>query len=161
MIRPILEKDNLSIATVIREVLIAHEVPKIGTAYADVALDSMFEAYTAPLSSYFIVEIEGKILGGAGIAPLANEADSICELQKMYFLPEARGKGFGFEMMQICLNFAQQAGFKKCYLETMHNMHEAQKLYQKVGFKYISKPLGNTGHHACPVWMLKNLSNAL
>uniref|UniRef100_UPI00404B44D5 GNAT family N-acetyltransferase n=1 Tax=Flavobacterium sp. TaxID=239 RepID=UPI00404B44D5 len=157
MIRPILEKDNAIIATVIRAVLIEHDVPKVGTAYADVALDKMFETYNVNRSRYFVVEENGTIWGGAGIAPLANENDSICELQKMYFLPEARGKGFGFEMMQSCLRFAIEAGFKQCYIETMPNMHDAQKLYQKAGFIYIDQPLGNTGHNACPVWMIKNL----
>jgi putative acetyltransferase len=157
MIRPILEKDNAIIATVIRAVLIEHDVPKVGTAYADVALDKMFETYNVNRSRYFVVEENGTIWGGAGIAPLANENDSICELQKMYFLPEARG----FEMMQTCLRFAIEAGFKQCYIETMPNMHDAQKLYQKAGFIYIDQPLGNTGHNACPVWMLKNLSDAI
>jgi putative acetyltransferase len=36
-------------------------------------------------------------------------------------------------------------------------MEAAQKLYNKVGFEYLDKPLGNTGHTSCPVWMLKKL----
>ena len=47
--------------------------------------------------------------------------------------------------------------FTKCYIETMPNMISAQKLYLKKGFEYIDKPIGNTGHTACPVWMLKDL----
>ena len=34
----------------------------------------------------------------AGVAPLENETEAICELQKMYFLEEARGKGFGHQI---------------------------------------------------------------
>jgi putative acetyltransferase len=34
------------------------------------------------------VENNGKVVGSAGVAPLENEAATICELQKMYFLPE-------------------------------------------------------------------------
>ena len=40
---------------------------------------------------------------------------------------------------------------------SMPNMISAQKLYLKKGFEYIDKPMGNTGHTACPVWMLKDL----
>ncbi|MBC8882936.1 GNAT family N-acetyltransferase [Flavobacterium piscinae] len=156
-IRPIQKADNEQIASVIRSVLIEHDVPKVGTAYADVSLDSMFETYSLPRSHYFVVENKGKIIGGAGISQLENESETICELQKMYFLPEARGIGVGSEMMTKCLAFAQSVGFKKCYLETMPYMHAAQKLYLKFGFHYIDAPLGCTGHTSCPVWMLKEL----
>lgn len=156
-IRPIQKADNEQIASVIRSVLIEHDVPKVGTAYADVSLDSMFETYSLPRSRYFVVENNGKIIGGAGISQLENESDTICELQKMYFLPDARGIGVGSEMMTKCLAFAQSVGFKKCYLETMPYMHAAQKLYLKFGFHYIDAPMGCTGHTSCPVWMLKEL----
>ncbi len=103
------------------------------------------------------MENNGRIVGVAGIAPLANEADSICELQKMYFLPETRGIGIGTEMMEVCIQSARNFGFEKCYLETMPFMLNAQKLYKKTGFEYISGPMGSTGHVSCPVWMLKEL----
>lgn len=156
-IRKIEQKDNPDIARVIRFVLIEHDVPKVGTAYADPELDFLFETYNVPNAVYFVVEQDGKIIGGAGISQLANENKSICELQKMYFLPEARGIGIGTKMMQQCLNAAKEFGFQKCYLETMPNMEAAQKLYKSSGFDYIAAPMGNTGHVSCPVWMLKNL----
>ncbi|TDD94323.1 GNAT family N-acetyltransferase [Flavobacterium cellulosilyticum] len=157
VIRKIEEKDSQDVAQVIRAVFDELNIPKIGTAYADPYLDFMFEEYSKPKSVYFVVESKGKIIGGAGIAPLENEADSICELQKMYFLPEARGLGIGSQMMAICLKSASDFGFEKCYLETMPFMHDAQKLYKKVGFESICSPMGSTGHVSCPVWMLKEL----
>lgn len=156
-IRKIEKTDNLQIAQVIREVLIEHNVPKVGTAYADPQLDYMFEAYGVPRASYFVVENEGRIVGGAGIAPLENGDAEICELQKMYFLSETRQLGLGTLMMEKCLKAAIEAGFTKCYLETMPYMKAAQKLYKKSGFEYISAPMGNTGHTSCPVWMLRDL----
>ena len=54
-------------------------------------------------------------------------------------------------------NFDFSEFIDKCYIETMPNMISAQKLYLKKGFEYIDKPMGNTGHTACPVWMLKDL----
>lgn len=157
VIRKIEKKDNQDVAKLIRAVFDELNIPKVGTAYADPYLDSMFEAYHKPKSVYFVVEKSGKIMGTAGVAPLENEAETICELQKMYFLPEARGLGIGSQMMGICLETAKSFGFEQCYLETMPYMHDAQKLYKKVGFNYIYSPMGNTGHVSCPVWMLKDL----
>ncbi|WP_394363804.1 GNAT family N-acetyltransferase [Flavobacterium davisii] len=78
-------------------------------------------------------------------------------MQKMYFLSSVRGKGWGAQMMDVCLNKAREIGFQKCYLETLPTMDKAQNLYLKSGFKYLSKPMGSTGHSACPIWMLKEL----
>ena len=164
IIRKIKNEDNPQIATVIRTVFKSDDYPKTGTAFADKQLDFMFENYDVPKSIYFVLvntEINtgssGKIVGGAGIAPLENSEENICELQKMYFLNEARGKGFGYELIQKCLDKAIEFGYDKCYLETLPKMLMAQKLYKKVGFDYIDAPLGGTGHTNCPVWMIKDL----
>ena len=157
IIREIQQKDNQAIAQIVRDVLMELGAPKVGTAYADPNLDFLFESYQSSKSIYFVIENNNKIIGGAGIAQLENESDSICELQKMYFLPEARGLGLGTKLINKCLNSAMAFGFEKCYLETMPYMEAAQKLYQKAGFEYLSEPLGNTGHTSCPVWMIKNL----
>ena len=157
IIREIALRDNIEIAQVIRDVLIEHNVPKVGTAYADPQLDCMFETYGHPRAIYFVVEQDGKIVGGAGVSQLENEAEAICELQKMYFLPQTRRLGLGSQMMEKCLQSAKNFGYKKCYLETMPYMKAAQKLYLKSGFEYIDAPMGNTGHTSCPVWMIKEL----
>lgn len=41
------------------------------------------------------MEHEIKLLGGAEIAPLPSAHKFLCELQKLHFLPEAMGKGWG------------------------------------------------------------------
>jgi len=156
-IRPILKKDNPHIAKVIRKVLIDLGVPKVGTAYADKTLDSLYEVYQNPRSIYFVIEKEGEIIGGAGVAQLDNYEGNVCELQKMYFLEEARGLGLGTKMINLCLEKAKDFMFEKCYLETMTYMEAAQKLYLKNEFEYIDGPIGNTGHYSCPVHMLKDL----
>lgn len=156
-IRKINKEDNQEVAALIRAVFDELNIPKVGTAYEDPYLDYMFEEYSKPRSVYYVVENNGRIIGSAGIAPLENEAETICELQKMYFLPETRGLGIGAEMMAVCLQSARNFGFESCYLETMPFMLDAQKLYKKVGFEYISAPMGSTGHVSCPIWMLKNL----
>ncbi|NNT72058.1 GNAT family N-acetyltransferase [Flavobacterium sp. IMCC34852] len=158
-IREIQKEDNQSIAAVIREVFISDNFPKTGTAFADVQLDFMFEAYDQPRATYFVVEMDGKIVGGAGVSQLENSTENICELQKMYFLQEARGKGIGLELIQKCMDKAIAFGYEKCYLETLPEMLAAQSLYKKMGFEYLCAPLGNTGHTTCPVWMIKSLNS--
>ena len=157
LIRPINESDNKHISVILREVLIEMDIPRIGSAYEDPEINNMYESYQSKRSIYFVVEENNKILGGAGINQLKNGDINICELQKMYFHKSIRGRGIGDKMIELCLDFAVESNYKKCYIETMPNMVNAQKLYIKKGFKYIDNPLGNTGHTACPVWMLKNL----
>jgi putative acetyltransferase len=156
-IRKIEPKDNLKIASVIRNIFEELDAPKVGTAYADPHLDTLFEVYQAKNEIYFIVEEDGIILGGCGIGNLMDAEFKICELQKMYLAKEARGKGIAKELMQKCLEFAKQVGYDKCYIETLPFMKDAQKLYVKSGFAYIDAPLGSTGHNACDVFMIKDL----
>lgn len=157
IIREIEPKDNLKIATVIRNVFEELNAPKVGTAYADPHLNTLFEVYQAENEIYFIVEMDGTILGGCGIGKLIDAKIKICELQKMYLAKEARGKGIAKELMQKCLAFAKQVGYDKCYIETLPFMKDAQKLYVKSGFTFIDGPMGATGHNACDVFMIKDL----
>ena len=157
IIRAIRKADNPSLARVIRKVLVDLGAPKVGTALADTSLDSMFETYQGKHRVYFVVEEKGIVLGGAGIAALENYDGNICELQKMYFLDSARGKGLGKLMLSRCLEAATSFSFESCYLETMSYMIAAQNLYEKFGFQYLDGPLGDTGHFSCPVQMLKKL----
>ena len=156
-IREIKPEDNQQVKELIRNVLVEMGVPKVGTAYEDKALDDMTAEYASNDREYFVVEENSKIIGSAGIAPLRGLENEVCELQKMYFLPEARGRGIGMKMITKCLDFAKDHGFKKCYIETLPYMQDAQKLYKKNGFEVIEKPIGNTGHYNCTVFLIKDL----
>ena len=156
-LRKIRKEDNKQLKDILIEVLNEFEVPEEGTALGDDELNYMFESYNKKRHIYYVLEINGVIMGGAGIAPLKNSKKNICELQKMYFHKKARGKGFGKKMIQLCIDYAKNNHFELCYIETMPNMLSAQKLYSSIGFEYIDKPLGNTGHSSCPVWMIKTL----
>ncbi|MFN7045115.1 MAG: GNAT family N-acetyltransferase [Flavobacterium sp.] len=157
LIREIQQKDNESIAKVIRDIFHELDAPKVGTAYADPILDTLFEVYQAPRSIYNVVEKDGKVVGGCGVAHLENGDESVCELQKMYFAPEIRGTGYAEKIIEKCLEFAKTQGFEICYLETLSFMTTAQKLYKRIGFENIDGPMGNTGHNSCEVWMTKKL----
>jgi putative acetyltransferase len=157
LIREIQQKDNASIAKVIRDIFHELNAPKVGTAYADPILDTLYEVYQEPRSIYYVVELEGKVVGGCGVAPLENAEVSVCELQKMYFAPEIRGTGFAEKIIEKCLEFARNQDFELCYLETLSFMTAAQKLYKRIGFENIDGPMGNTGHSSCEVWMTKKI----
>ena len=56
-----------------------------------------------------------------------------------------------------CLEKAADLGFDNVYLETMPELQQAMKVYEKFGFQYLNWPLGNSGHFGCSRWMLKKL----
>ncbi|MEM8999932.1 MAG: GNAT family N-acetyltransferase [Bacteroidota bacterium] len=156
-LRKIVPDDNPKVARLIKYILEDMKVPKIGTAYADAALDDMYANYNTPKAVYYVIEMEGHITACAGIAPLVGGSDTICELQKMYVAQGYRGRGLASELIQACFQKAREFGFKQCYLETLPYMEAAQILYQKNGFEYIEWPLGHTGHDQCSIYMLKVL----
>ncbi len=155
-IRKIEKKDNKYIENIIRTCLIEFGGNHEGLAWSDPDLGRFSEIYNKEGCKYWVAEDEnGKIVGGVGIGKLQGYND-ICELQKMYCLPEARGTGVAHELMDLALEFAKKY-YKKCYLETLSNMIAANKFYKKYGFKSLDKPIGSTGHYSCDVWYIKEL----
>ncbi len=155
-IRPITASDNAAVAEIIRSVMTEFGASGPGFAIHDAEVDSMFETYAAAGSAYFVIEMDGRICGGGGIAPLV-EKDKICELRKMYFLPQLRGIGAGGALMAQCLHTARGLGYRQCYLETLTGMDAAQHLYTKYGFARTAAALGNTGHFGCNRFYLRDL----
>jgi putative acetyltransferase len=117
----------------------------------------MYSAYALEGSAFFVVELDGRILGCGGFGPLAGAEPDACELRKMYFSSELRGLGVGAKLLELCLDEASSAGYQRCYLETMDGMEQARHLYGGHGFKYLEQPMGNTGHTSCGTWMAREL----
>lgn len=157
LIHPIEPANDAAMAAVIRHVMPEFGADGPGFAIHDAEVDTMSAAYATPRHAYFVVEVDGRVAGGAGIAPLDGGATDTCELRKMYFLPAARGIGAGTAMMVRCLDAARAAGFRHCYLETLTGMDAAQELYRRSGFTRIDHPLGTTGHGGCDRWYLRAL----
>ena len=157
-IRPIRESDDLVISNIIKSTLEEFDSAIEGTAYTDKKTDEMFNAYASKNSIYYVALLNNEVIAGCGIKPLNKDNSDICELQKMYMIPEARGKKIGKQLVLKCLDFAKKAGFKQCYLETFPNMEAAIRLYEKNGFYKIDQSLGKTCHYSCNVWMLKQLN---
>lgn len=156
-IRPIQPADNAVIAKIIRDTLTEFGANHPGTVYYDPTTDALFELFRQEKSVYNIAELNGKIVGGGGIFPTAGLPADTCELVKMYLLPEARGTGLGTQLINRCLEQATANGFSKVYLETMNELKAALKVYERLGFTYLSGPMGNSGHFGCPLWMMKML----
>jgi len=156
-IRPIKAADDAAVARIIRSVMPEFGADGPGFAIHDPEVSEMSRAYAAPRSAYFVVERDGDVLGGGGIAPLSDGDADTCELRKMYFLPALRGLGAGEALMRQCLEAARSHGFKRCYLETLTGMDAAKRLYRKSGFTTIPKSLGATGHFGCDSFFIREL----
>ena len=157
-LRRISAHDNAAIAAVIRQVSAEYGLTADkGYTVADPNLDELFQLYSQPGSAYWVVEQNGLVVGGGGVAPLTCSESDICELQKMYFMTSARGQGLAKKLALIALDHAREQGFKRCYLETTAFLKEAVGLYEHLGFEHIDGPLGCTGHIDCEVTMLKTL----
>jgi putative acetyltransferase len=149
LLRPIEPRDDPAIAEILRTVMTELGVAGAGSSIGDAEVGAMSAAYSVPRAAYFVVESQGRIVGGAGIGPLQGAAFELCELRKMYFLPEARGHGTGARLLNQCLRAARGFGYRVCYLETATGMTDAQRLYAKGGFRQLPKPVGTTGHFGC------------
>jgi len=156
-IRPIEKNDNTVVADIIRLVMTEFEAIGCGFSFNDFEVDDMYGAYAPERSAFFVVELDGRVLGCGGFGPLRGADEGTCELRKMYFRSELRGLGVGTRLLNLCLEEAAKAGFRQCYLETMDGMEQARRLYGRHGFKYLEQPMGNTGHTSCGTWMVREL----
>lgn len=176
IVRPIQSADNSAVAHVIRTVMPEFNCVGEGFSINDPEVENMADAYGEAGSAFFVIEVVGtsassaagagagakkslraKIVGCGGYAPLSGADGSVCELRKMYILPEGRGLGGGRKVMDACLEGARAAGYTQMYLETVAGMTTAAAVYQKYGFEYLDGPMGNTGHSGCDKYMIRNL----
>lgn len=161
VIRPIEEKDNVKLAAVIRSILTEHGMDKPGTVFTDPTTDNLFDLFRARNSCYWVVENEDEILGGCGLYPTEGLPENCLELVKLYLSKELRGQGIGKKLMEMCTEEAIELGFTQIYLESMPELNSAVGLYEKLGYSVLKKPMGNSGHFACDLWMVKTLNSAL
>lgn len=152
VLRPIRPDDDAAVARVIRAVMPEYGARGPGFAIHDPEVDAMYAAYPPPRAVYFVVEVDGAVVGGGGVGPLAGGDEGTCELRKMYFLPEARELGAGKTLLARCIEEARARGYRRMYLETLTGMDAAQRLYERFGFTRLDAPCGATGHFGCDRW---------
>jgi putative acetyltransferase len=156
--RPIRKDDNAAVAHIVKSTLAEFGANHPNTVYYDPSTDHLFEVFQTERSFYQVAEIDGKLVGGAGIYPTEGLPEGTCELVKMYLLPEARGKGLGRSLIEKSIAAAQSLGYNHIYLESMPELKQALKMYEKFGWKYLSGPMGNSGHTGCSLWMLREVA---
>ena len=156
-IRAINKDDNAALAEMIRTVFREFKIDRPGTVYTDPTTDHLFELFQTPGAEYWVAEDNGKILGGCGIYPTQGLPENCAELVKFYVSDVVRGTGVGKKLMQKSIEWAKDFGYKQLYLESLPELDKAVGMYLKAGFIQLEKPLGDSGHYACNIWMLKDL----
>jgi len=157
-LRNIKKEDNEELAQIIRASLVEFDVPKIGTVYSDPDTDRLFELFKeTPASCYFVAEEDGVLMGGCGVYPTPGLPAGYAELVKLYLTSATRGRGIGKLMMDKCYQAAKEMGYTHLYLESFPQLAKAVSIYEKAGFKPLDGALGNSGHFACTIWMVKEL----
>lgn len=163
-IRPLQPQDNQALHEVITTV-----VQEFGFYHSEYLtqsneLDNLYSCYCDSGSQYWIAiqSQTQRIIGGGGFSRLEGTlpTEQICELQKLYLLPEARGSGIGRELMDKIIRQAIQLGYQEMYLECMPEFTQAIGLYKKYGFRHLDAPRGNTGHASCTVYIHLSLASA-
>jgi len=156
--RLIESKDNIPLGKVMETVLLEFNAVEGGSMLGDPSCFRMYEEYQDPKSIYYVAFLDGELVGGCGVKEIPNQNNyNICELQRMYLSKKARSKKIGKTLIEMCIKKAKEFGFEKMYLETFPQMKQAINLYQKNGFYQINYTIGQTGHDACDVRMLKDL----
>jgi putative acetyltransferase len=155
--RPIQESDNKTLANIIRASIESYYLPTEGTAHSDPTTDNLFLLFQQPKSFYWVATEGETVLGGGGIYPSNGLPEGYCELVRYFLAPQARGRGIGKQLLDKSIQTAKAFGYQQMYLESFPEMKEAIRMYERNGFKRINQALGNTGHYACNVWMVREV----
>ena len=135
-IRPFLGVDQTQVRTLVGRVLgeFGLELDPRGT---DSDLDDVDDGYRRKGGEFWVVEQSGGwIVGTCGVWPDPSDP-RVCELRKMYLDPALRGRGMGGQLLELALDHARSAGFRRMELETHHAMVAAIALYEGAGFTEV------------------------
>jgi putative acetyltransferase len=156
-LRPIERRDVHALLDIIRDARAEHGLAARVENLLEPADFGLYDRYQARRTIYFVAIVDGQVVGGAGIAPLAGDDWLTCELQRMYLKPEARGQGVGTLLLDACLDSARRFWYTRCYAETISRMDNALKLYTRNGFVELSGAIADTGHAHNDRWLMRQL----
>jgi GNAT superfamily N-acetyltransferase len=124
-------------------------VHRQGAMYAEEwGYDEEFEALVADIVAQFvrhhrpaqdrcwIAEKDGEVVGSV---MLVRHTQTVAKLRLLFVEPDARGLGIGAKLIDECVRFARQAGYRKITLWTQSELDAARRLYKKAGFTLAAK----------------------
>lgn len=128
-LRPATNADGPRIRSLVFSVLAEYGLPT--DAHTDGDLDDIETAYAG--GAFEVIEDgAGRLVGTIG---LCRTDEKICELRKMYLLPEARGRGLGKLLVDRMIARGRELGFRQMTLETAGVLETAIALYRRYGFR--------------------------
>lgn len=83
----------------------------------------------------------------------------MCQIVKYYLSSAARGKGLGGMILDLIIRRAKEAGYTSLYIETFPLFGKAIDMYKGRGFQLLDGRLGDSGHTATSIFMLKILTD--
>lgn len=84
----------------------------------------------------WIAEKDGKVVGSVFVI---RHDQTTAKLRMLYVDASARGLGIGNRLVEECLRFARDVGYKKMILWTTSNLVDARRLYQRAGFELVEE----------------------
>jgi len=92
--------------------------------------------YAAPRGALLLArDTAGAALGCAALRPLGN--DGVCEMKRLFLVPEARGTGLGRALAEAVVAAGRERGYREIRLDTLPSMASAIALYERLGFARI------------------------
>ena len=110
------------------------------------------ELATNLLAQYVVLEMEGKVVGYAGMWIVVNEA----HIMNVAVEAPLRGRGLGELLMRHMLEVAAKSGAERMTLEVRRSNMTARKLYDKLGFVECGVRAGyytDNGEDALLLWL--------
>jgi ribosomal protein S18 acetylase RimI-like enzyme len=100
--------------------------------------------YAPPHGCILLAELNAEFVGCVGLRPLENK---ICEMKRLFVVPEFRGRDIGRTLACSVIDRARQIGYEKMRLDTIESMKAAKRLYLSLNFRpiqaYCYNPLEN------------------
>ena len=94
-IRPLERSDVPAMLAIIRDARAEYGLGTRVESLLEPADLALYDTYQRQRALYSVALLDGEVVGGAGVAPLAGADPLTCELQRMYLRRDARGRGIG------------------------------------------------------------------